>query len=219
MNSNAHEEEILAKVHTEVEGRFAGVVDLAHGWEHVDRVYRLALNIAKHEGGKRFVVGAAALMHDLGRSAEDAHRHHADISVELAREILEGYGVGKQQQERIVHAILAHSFSLRKEPETVEARIVRDADRLDALGAIGILRWAIVSGQRSTRQTRLYDVDDPMAERHAPDDHTYFLDHFFVKLLKLEETMTTDTGRRLARQRSEFMRTYLQAFKGELDEL
>lgn len=217
MHASFDEETILTEIYAEVKARFAVMVDLAHGWEHVERVYRLALHIAESEGGERFIVGAAALMHDLGRSAPEEHRHHADISVELAQEILREHEVPEWVRQRITHAILAHSFSLNKEAETIEARIVRDADRLDALGAIGILRWAVVSEQRSTSRTRLYDADDPMGEKHQLDDHMYALDHFFVKLLKLEETMTTETGRVLAHQRSEFMRAYLDEFKHELN--
>jgi uncharacterized protein len=214
---NFGEEAALAAVYSEVKKRFDAVVDLAHGWEHVERVYRLALYIVEHEGGNRFIVGAAALMHDLGRTVAEEKRHHADISVELAGEILGEHEVPEQVQQKIMHAILAHSFSLNKEPETIEARIVRDADRVDALGAIGIVRWAAVSEQRSTSQTRLYDVNDPLGERHQLDDHIYALDHFFVKLLKLEETMTTEAGRKIAHQRTEFMRVYLDQLQHELN--
>ena len=216
MHEDFDEEAVLTKICAEVKERFTGVADMAHGWEHVDRMYQLALRIVEREGGNRFIVGAAALMHDLGRSAPAEQRHHADISVELAQDILQKHGVPEQEQREIIHAILAHSFSLNKEPETIEACIVRDADRLDALGAIGILRWAVVSQQRSTQRTRLYDADDPMGERHALDDRIYALDHFFIKLLKLQETMTTATGRALAHQRTEFMRTYLEEFRREL---
>jgi uncharacterized protein len=102
------------------------------------------------------------------------------------------------------------------QPGTLEACIVRDADRLDALGAIGIARWAITGATRRTPRTRLYHPSDPFAKHHTPDDTIYMLDHFFAKLLKLGETMMTETGRTLARQRTTLMYTYLEGLKSEL---
>jgi len=103
------------------------------------------------------------------------------------------------------------------EPRTLEAKIVRDADRLDSLGAIGILRWAITGTIRRTNDTQTYHPDDPFAERHTLDDRRYMLDHFFTKLLKLNNTMSTQTGRALAEQRTAFMHTYLNEFRRELE--
>jgi uncharacterized protein len=93
---------------------------------------------------------------------------------------------------------------------------VRDADRLDSLGAIGILRWAITGTVRRTPQTQPYHPDDPFAGWHTPDDHRYMLDHFFTKLLKLSSTMSTQTGRALARQRTAFMHAYLDELRKEI---
>ncbi|HYX51408.1 MAG TPA: hypothetical protein VE843_16800, partial [Ktedonobacteraceae bacterium] len=119
--------------------------------------------------------------------------------------------------EAILHAIAAHSYSLGIEPRTLEAKVLRDADRLDALGAIGILRWAITGTVRRTWDTYTYHPDDPFAEWHQLDDHRYMLDHFFTKLLKLSDTMATQTGRVLAQERTAFMRVYLDEFKKELE--
>ena len=215
MEKTTDESLILAQVYEEVRQRFGAIHDSAHGWEHVDRVYQLAQSIAEREGADRFIVGMAALLHDLGRIAEHhTNGHHADISVELATTLLQAYQVAANRQQAILHAILAHSFSRKVEPETLEACVVRDADRLDGLGAIGILRWAITGAVRQTPQS--YDPDDPFAEQHTPDDQRYFLDHFYTKLLKLNATMMTETGRTLAQQRTAFMHTYLAEFRREL---
>jgi uncharacterized protein len=216
------ESHILAEAQEEVQRRFSGVDDLAHGWEHVQRVYQLALYIAEKEGADRFIVGMAALLHDLGRAAVEgqrggSHAHHADLSVELAGELLCGYGVTEEQREAILHAIIAHSFSRGVEPRTLEAMVVRDADRLDGLGAIGVLRWAQTGMVRRSVETRSYHPEDPFAERHEPDDRRYLLDHFYCKLLKLGETMATESGRMLAKRRTDFMRTYLDELKHELE--
>ncbi len=215
--------EVLERTYNEVQQRFTGIDDLAHGWEHVNRVYQLALHITNQEKADCFVVGMAALLHDLGRvvpaneaNGEKYHRHHADLSVMLADELLERYQVPEIEREAIQHAIIAHSFSRGVEPCTLEACIVRDADRLDGLGAIGILRWAITGTVRRTSSTRSYHPTDPFGNEHTLDDTLYLLDHFYTKLLKLAETMTTQTGRELAQRRMDFMRQYLDEFRQEL---
>ncbi len=209
---------VLATLYTQVEQRFTGIDDLAHGWEHVSRVYTLALFLAEREQGDSFIVGMAALLHDLGRTAPPTEtKHHADLSVVLATALMGEQQVPQEQQDAILHAIIAHSFSRGVEPRTLEARIVRDADRLDGLGAIGILRWAVTGAVRRTSETRSYHPRDPFGRLHTLDDQHYMLDHFSSKLLKLEETMLTETGRSLAQQRTAFMRTYLHEFKRELE--
>jgi uncharacterized protein len=222
MRSTFDETRVLVQTYDEVQARFMGSDDLAHGWEHIDRVYKLARSIAEREGADSFIVGMAALLHDLGRAKDEVdqhgqHVHHADLSVTLAGELLERYQVPVAQREAIVHAIVAHSFSKGIEPHTLEARVVRDADRLDGLGAIGILRWALTGALRRTPTTRSYHPEDPFAERHTLDDARYMLDHFYSKLLKLADTMSTESGRRLARERTDFMRAYLEEFRRELN--
>jgi uncharacterized protein len=212
------ETQILTKIYQAVEQRFAGIDDLAHGWEHVSRVYQLALYIAEQEGANSFIAGSAALMHDLGRTVpQDGTTHHADLSATLAAELLRTYQVPHHTQEEILHAIVAHSFSRDLEPRTLEARVVRDADRLDGLGATGIIRWAITGTIRRNNQTRTYHPTDPFDEQHTPDDHSYMLDHFYSKLLKLSDSMTTKTGRLLSQRRTFFMHTFLNELRSELD--
>lgn len=210
------EAEVLAQVYAEVKQRFAGFDDLAHGWEHVKRVYTLAVSIAEQEGAHRFITAMAALLHDLGRLSDDTTSHHADLSTSLAAELLLPYQLAPETREAILHAIMAHSFSRGIEPYTLEAGIVRDADRLDSLGAIGILRWAVTGTIRRTAGTQAYHPDDPFAEQHQPDDQVYMLDHFFTKLLKLPDGMITETGRRMAAQRVTFMSEYLDELRKEI---
>ncbi len=216
MQPQIEESQILSQVYSEVQERFRQFDDPAHGWEHVQRVYNLALFIAEREGAHRFITGMAALLHDLGRLSHEQGQHHADLSVSQARELCQRRQITPEIQEAILHTIIAHSFSRGVQPRTLEACIVRDADRLDGLGAIGIMRWAISGAVRRTPQTLGYHPGDPFAEQHTPDDGLYMLDHFFSKLLKLGEGMTTATGRELAEQRTAFMRTYLSEFKREL---
>lgn len=208
---------IQANIFEEVKRRFAAIDDLAHGWEHVQRVYTLALFLAEREEADSFIVGVAALMHDLGRIVQNSRDHHAEISILLAREILHAQSVSPDIQHAILHAIDTHSFSRNVEPRTLEARVVRDADRLDGLGAIGIIRWAITGTVRRTPQTLTYHPDDPFAEYHELDETRYMLDHFYTKLLKLGDTMATATGRELARRRIALMQAFLDELRNELN--
>jgi uncharacterized protein len=214
--STIAEQQMLADIYQEVQQRFATFKDPAHGWEHVRRVYDLALRIANEEGANTLIVGIAALLHDLGRLIQRKGTPHALLSIEESRAILEGYALEPEQVDNILHAIAAHSFSQGIEPRTLEARVVRDADRLDGLGAIGILRWAITGTIKRKAQTKSYHPDDPFGEHHELNDRFYMLDHFYTKLLKLEEGMYTTTGRTLAQQRTAYMRSYLDEFRIEL---
>ncbi len=216
MEAKAFESQVLSKAYEEIQQRYVGFDDPAHGWDHIQRVYKLALYIAELESADFFIVGMAALMHDIGHLSTGKTQHHADLSMSMAGELLTAYDVPTDTQEAILHAIAAHSFSLDIEPRTLEAKVVRDADRLDSLGAIGILRWAITGAVRRTGDTQTYHPDDPFAERHILDDRRYMLDHFFTKLLKLSSMMSTQTGRALAEQRTAFMHIYLDEFRREL---
>jgi uncharacterized protein len=217
MEAKSGESQPLSRVYEDMQQRYVGFDDPAHGWEHVERVYRLALFIAEQENADTFIVGMAALMHDIGHLSSDTSLHHADLSILMAGEILLRFDVSAAAREEILHAIAAHSFSLGIEPRTLEAKVVRDADRLDSLGAIGILRWAITGAVRRTGETQTYHPDDPFAEWHTLDDRRYMLDHFYTKLLKLDDTIATQTGRVLALQRTAFMRAYLDEFRRELE--
>jgi len=216
MQPGPEESQLLSQVYSEVQERFKYFADPAHGWEHIQRVYNLALHIAEREGANRFITGMAALLHDLGRLSHQQGQHHADLSASEARELLNRRQVAPETQEAILHAIVAHSFSKGIQPRTLEACSVRDADRLDGLGAIGIMRWAITGTVRRTPETLCYHPDDPFGGRHTLDDGRYMLDHFFSKLLKLGDGMSTATGRELAQQRIAFMRAYLDEFRNEL---
>jgi len=217
MEVNNVASQLLLTLYAEMQQRHAGFDDPAHGWDHIQRVYRLALFIAERENADALIVGMAALLHDIGHLSNDTSQHHADLSMSMAGELLLTYDISAATREAILHAIEAHSFSRGIEPRTLEAKVVRDADRLDSLGAIGILRWAITGTVRRTHETQTYHSDDPFAEWHALDDRRYLLDHFYSKLLKLESMMATQTGRVLARNRTAFMRDYLDQFRKELE--
>jgi uncharacterized protein len=209
---------LLAKVATEVQARFTDFSDLAHGIEHVHRVYHLALYLAEQEHADGLIVGMAALLHDLGRTTRGPTRSHAERSAKLAQKLLASYDLPSETQHAILHAILAHSYRHGVEPATLEARVLYDADRLDSLGASGVMRWALAAKHGRWPEMRTYHPDDPFALWRDPDGQRYLLDRFFTKLLQLNEVMTTETGRAMAERRIAFLRLYLQELQHELAE-
>jgi uncharacterized protein len=218
MDAREQASDLLVAIAAQVQERFANFNDPAHGWEHVSRVYSLALRLAEQEQADPFIVGMAALLHDVGRTYKDPQRHHAERSAILAAELLAPYHLSQDTQDAILHAILAHSYRRGVAPRTLEARVVYDADRLDSLGASGILRWAMAGAVRWSPQVKTYHPSDPLAERRLPEEKRYLLDRFFTKLLKLDEVMTTTTGREMAQKRIQFFRLYLEELKRELEE-
>jgi uncharacterized protein len=209
---------LLAKIATEAQARFTDFSDLAHGWEHTHRVYHLAMHLAEQEHADGLVVGMAALLHDLGRTTRGPMRSHAERSAKLALKLLVEYELPCDTCHAILHAILAHSYRHGIEPATLEACVLYDADRLDSLGASGVMRWALSAKHGRWPQTRTYHPDDPFALWRAPDGQRYLLDRFFTKLSKLQEAMTTATGRNMAERRIVFLRLYLQELQHELAE-
>jgi len=189
--------------------------DPGHDWAHIQRVVRTAIEISQEEGADATVVLAAAHLHDIVNVPKDHPERHraselaADKAVELLRET-----TFPQDKLAAVHtAIVEHSFSRGLKPSTLEAAVVQDADRLDALGAIGVLRCAAVN---TAMGTPFYDPADPLARGRELDDRRWMVDHYFLKLLRLPDTMATATGKRIGHERAEFMRAFLAQLEGEV---
>ncbi|MXQ08337.1 HD domain-containing protein [Alphaproteobacteria bacterium GH1-50] len=191
--------------------------DAAHDRGHVLRVWSLCRTIAEGEGRMpdRALL-AAALLHDLVALPKDHpdRKRASTLSAEAARPILAAEGLSGSEINEASHAIAAHSYSAGIEPLTDAARILRDADRIEALGAIGIARTFAVSGSLGRP---LWDAGDPFAAARPLDDGAFGLDHFEVKLLGLADAMLTETGRRIARARTEVMRGFLDDLRAELE--
>jgi uncharacterized protein len=204
------------------EDRFAQFIneetgqDPAHDRGHVLRVVANAKGLAAKEGARLEVVVPAAWLHDcvvIPKNSEQ-RRIASTLAAERAAEFLMESGYPAQEIPAIKHAIAAHSFSAGIIPQTLEAKVVQDADRLDAIGAIGIARCFVIGG---ALDTQLYDLQEPFPVDREADDRAYVIDHFYVKLLKLAELMHTRSGRHEADQRTAFMRHYLAQLGGELD--
>jgi uncharacterized protein len=218
MEITEHAIQMLAEVERSVQDHYCDFADLAHGFEHVQRVYHLAMHLAEREQADGFIVGMAALLHDLGRTTPGPTRSHTERSAKLAKQLLAAYDLSSETLHAILHAILAHSYRHGIEPATLEARVLYDADHLDSLGASGVMRWAMTMKRGRWPQTRTYHPDDPFALWRDPDGQHYQLDRFFTKLLKLQEGMMTTTGRAMAERRIAFLHLYLQELQHELTE-
>lgn len=186
-------------------------IDGAHDVWHLRRVWGIAQRIAAVEGGDLQVIEAACFLHDIINPPKDSpqRRDAARLSAEHATGYLTACGMDASRVSAVAHAIEAHSFSAGVKARSIEAKIVQDADRLEALGALGIARCFSVSGQMGAS---LFHGDDPMGEARPLDDRAYALDHFEVKLLRVAETLHTATARELAQSRVDFMRS----FRGQL---
>lgn len=191
--------------------------DGSHDVHHSRRVLRAALKIGEGEVGNAdpTILVCAAYLHDLvnvPKNHPDRSRASA-LSAEAARPILANLGIDRDRIEGACHAIETHSFSAGKPPQTLEAKILQDADRLEALGAIGIARTFYIAGLLGSG---LFDGGDPLAADRPLDDKSFALDHFEVKLYRLAGTMQTEEGRRIAELRTDYMRSFVAQLVDEL---
>lgn len=202
------------RVQAEAFARLEGA-DPAHDALHVRRVMQSARRIAAAEGADVDVAVTAAMLHELfnyPKEHPDSARSGEVCAVE-AEALLQAHGVDPSFAARVAYCIRVHPFSRGIVPDTLEARVLQDADRLDAIGAIGIARcFATTAAMRRP----FYAPDDPFCRGRAPDDKQWGVDHFYRKLLRIGEALHTPTARRLAAERLAFMRAYLDQLAGEI---
>ena len=195
--------------------------DPVHDFDHVLRVLALARRIGEAEGADLDVVETAVLLHDIHRAEEDRAAHvqnaehvdHALVAADRARAILRDKDPSATPEfiEAVAHAIAAHRFRNAVEPQTIEAKTVFDADKLDAIGAIGVARAYAYGGM--TAQKLWGDV--PPDYPGGGQDHTPHHEYVF-KLSHIEERMQTATGRAIARERSAYMHGYFARLAREV---
>lgn len=192
--------------------------DLSHSLDHIQRVMNLAIKIAKVEKADLDVVMPAALFHDIVvYKGTKKQSRETEESAKIANQILrktEGYPQAKIK--KVTYAISVCSFSKNINPKTLEAKILQDADLLEATGAISIMRTfasSTIIGNRA-----LYDSKDPFAEHRKPDDKQYSLDLFFTRLLIAHNRMHTKTAKAMARRRTKFLKSFLTELRSEIKE-
>lgn len=189
--------------------------DSAHDLAHFRRVVITALELSKIEGADTEIVEAAAWLHDcvLLPKNHPQREKASTLAAKKARNFLSDIDFPVEKIDCVQHAIESHSYSAGIKPKTTEAKIVQDADRLDALGAIGIARCFMVGGKLGHS---IYNPSDPFCDIRQPDDSRWSIDHFYRKLFRLPDEMNTESAREKAHERIAFMNTYLDELKNEI---
>ena len=195
---------LFEKIREEARAGF-GSARGSHDWDHTERVLELCLRIGRKEKADLEVLRLAAVLHDIGREAEDKSGGrvcHGARGAVLAAGILKRHGLERATISRVVHCIAAHRFRGRQKPESLEAKVLFDADKLDSIGAVGIGRAFLFAGEVGAR---LHDpaVDTRGTRPYTREDTAYR--EFLVKLSRIKDRMHTAEGKRLARERHRFM--------------
>ncbi len=188
-----------------------------HDWTHVERVTKLALKIGKEEKADLDVLEIAALLHDIGRKEEMKNKGkfcHAEEGAKLAEDILRKCNFKKDAIENIVHCIISHRYRNSHIPDTIEAKILYDADKLDSIGAIGIARDFLFAGNAGSNC--LYTGNEKRLAREGKD-YSYTKEdsailEYEIKLKKVKDKIITKTGKKIAKERHLFMKEYFKRF-------
>ena len=191
----------------------------SHKWDHTLRVCRLCERIARVERVDMDVLLAAAYLHDIGRSYQDESNGavcHAEKGARMAGPIVKKLAISENQKKNILHCIRSHRFRGSHKPSTPEARVLFDADKLDAIGAVGVARAFLFAGEVGARlHSQPADIED--TKPYSVDDTGYR--EFKVKLSKIKDRILTAEGRRLAEDRHvmmvEFFKRFLEEYKGK----
>lgn len=188
--------------------------DFSHGFSHVERVTRLALHIGEREKADLEIIEAAALLHDIARGMEDRGEveDHAEESARLAKDILIKIGFPKEKIDKVCHCIEVHRSKKTKSARTLEAKILQDADRLDALGAVDIAR-VIGSKLQSEKYGGPIYVDEPYAgEKDVDKSAIHYLIYKSKHPKRRPENFNTKTGKEMAHERFQYMVHYVNRF-------
>ena len=207
---------LLTKIKQFAQDAFAGARG-SHDWEHTLRVHRLCRHIGPLEGADMLVLEAAAFLHDIGRAAQDKANGsvcHAEKGAQLARKFLDTLPLAEGLKNNIVHCVRTHRFRNDLMPTTIEARVLFDADKLDAIGAVGVARAYLFAGELGAC---LHNPNLPVEQviPYSREDTGYR--EFAVKLSKIEKRILTTEGRRLAAERHAFMVAFFDRFLREYE--
>lgn len=189
--------------------------DAAHDAAHVQRVAVNAVKFSHIEKANLEIILPAVWLHDCVTVAKnsDLRSQASQLSANKAEELLNNWDYPSQNMPAIKHAIAAHSYSANIVPETLEAKIVQDADRIDSIGAIGVARMMMVGGKMDCT---LYHEDNPFCHNREPQDRKWTVDHFYSKLLKLNSGFHTQAAKQEAQRRHDYMLNFLKQLESEI---
>lgn len=215
MNNKRIPPRILEAVRLEAKSYFRSARG-SHDWDHTERVFKLCLRIGRKERADLEVLRLAALLHDIGREAEDRTNGrvcHAERSAELARRILKKHGIDEKRTAEVVRCIETHRFRGEHVPDSLEGKVLFDADKLDSLGAIGIGRAFLFAGEVGAQ---LHNPNIIVGETrpYTREDTAYR--EFLVKLRKIKGRIFTREGRKIARDRHFYMAEYFKRLNREV---
>jgi uncharacterized protein len=208
--------DVIEEIRKEARGYFKDSGG-SHGWDHVERVYNLALHIGKKEKADLDVVVISALLHDIAREKQDRSKGqicHAEEGSKLAEKILYKYNLKADFIENVAHSIAAHRYRKNIQPRTLEARVLRDADRLDGIGAVGIGRAFMFAGEVGSKLHNPEIAGELLKDRSYTDEDTAYQEYLF-KLRKIGSTILTNEGKRIAKERLEFMDNFFETLNRE----
>ena len=208
-------EDQINKLWEEVKKYFSG--DTGHGLEHTQRVYKLCEHIGNKENADIEIVLPAAILHDIARKEQDDSKgkiDHASRGAELAREILKKLGLEDDKIEKIAHCIEAHRFRKELIPQSLEAKIIYDADKLDSIGSIGIARTFYFAASLGAI-VHNKDIDVENTKEYSKDDCAYR--EFLVKLRYIKNKIITNEAKKLAEERHNFMVEFFDRLKKEVE--
>jgi uncharacterized protein len=184
----------------------------SHDWEHTLRVYRLCEKIGVAENADMEALLIAACLHDIGRCYQDASNGqvcHAEKGEAIASRMIQAMAIPEEKKKNILHCIRSHRFRGDRSPETREAKILFDADKLDAIGAVGVARAFLFAGEVGAMLHNSYT--DIEATKPYTKEDTGFRE-FKVKLLRIKDRMLTEEGKRIAAERHDFMVSFFDRF-------
>ncbi|MEW6515511.1 MAG: HD domain-containing protein [candidate division FCPU426 bacterium] len=208
-------EALFETIKFEVQSRFRGAKG-SHDWEHTERVLALAERIGADEGADLGIVRLATVLHDIGRAEEDLSNgtlDHAARGAELARTLLGRHHLEPAVIDAVAHCISTHRFRKGPAPETLEAKVLFDADKLDAIGAVGIGRAFLFAGEVGAKlHNPRPDIEETPA--YSPEDTAYR--EYRVKLRHVRERILTASGKRLAEERHAFMESFFNRLDQEI---
>ncbi|MEN6311594.1 MAG: HD domain-containing protein [Acidobacteriota bacterium] len=189
----------------------------SHDWDHTERVARLCLRIGGKEGADLGILTLAALLHDIGRGEEDRSGGkicHGRSGAAMAGKLLARHGLDPATVRAVVHCIRTHRFRKRAVPQTLEAKVLFDADKLDSIGAVGIGRAFLFAGEVGAR-LHDKDIDVRKTKPYTREDTAYR--EFLVKLGRVKDRIFTREGRRIAAERHRFMVAFFDRLNRETD--
>ncbi len=191
----------------------------SHDWEHVQRVYNLCLHISKTENIDLEILSISCILHDIGRAEQDKLKgkiDHAELGANMAKDILKKYNFSIDKINKIKHCIISHRYKNDHKPESIEAKVLFDADKLDSIGAIGIGRAFVFAGENGAKvhndKETIKNIQD--TKEYSQEDTAYR--EYALKLIKIKDLLFTKEGKRIAQERHDFMIEFFDRLNKEV---